>query len=84
VWRQPCICREETIILGGNCYFYTDGQGFWMLISNGPDCKRDLTIQACREEARRPLTPSIELLVNYSYDPTNGTISQGDLWRVKQ
>jgi len=62
-----------------------DGRG-WILISPGPDDDFDLTL----EQLPRAYEPgnragySDVLLSEFTYDPTNGTISGGDLWRVSQ
>lgn len=55
---------------------YSDGTnmrrtGFWVLFSLGPDKKYDVL---------DPVYPS----PMYPYDPTNGTISKGDIVRFKQ
>jgi hypothetical protein len=58
----------------------TDGQTWWILWSAGPD--QQFGIIDPRQLAhpnegqfRRNLSP-------YTYDPTNGTVSAGDVWRI--
>jgi predicted nucleic acid-binding Zn ribbon protein len=78
--------------------YYSDGRG-WILWSWGPDRdenKRDeWDLSADVEKVYRSdiLQPSLTLLAGtssapahqaYTYDPTNGTISPGDVYRVKQ
>lgn len=62
----------------------------WILVSTGPDGDYDL---AGEWDVYDPtiFQPSARLLggVNkrgsaFTYDPTNGTVSNGDIWRVKQ
>ncbi|NUP88654.1 MAG: hypothetical protein HUU25_02405 [Candidatus Sumerlaeia bacterium] len=60
--------------------YYTDGPG-WILLSPGPDGDFDVNPRTVYKSELAQ--PSAELLV-LSYDPTNGTISDGDLWRVRQ
>ncbi|MDK2971885.1 MAG: hypothetical protein PWP23_1640 [Candidatus Sumerlaeota bacterium] len=62
------------------CY-YTDGGG-WILWSPGPD--EDYDIVPERDYTSEIAQPSPYLLSTVTYDPTNGTVSDGDVWRVKQ
>jgi type II secretory pathway pseudopilin PulG len=52
----------------------------WILFSRGPDGDFDLGW-----DAYDPSNPESILILNkmYTYDPTNGTVSNGDIWRVK-
>lgn len=57
----------------------------WIVWSPGPDEKYDLTMKNIKEafdpkRTRKPTT----FLLERRYDPTNGNISSGDIWRVKQ
>jgi len=61
----------------------------WILVSAGPD--RDYDLEGEYDVYNPAIAqPSIRLLAGagkhgaYTYDPTNGTFSSGDLWRVKQ
>lgn len=69
-----------------NYMYYTIGEG-WILWCAGPDGDYDLEVSAYDPDIPQP---SLHLLTGggkrgaYSYDPTNGTISNGDVWRVKQ
>lgn len=73
--------------------YYSDGKG-WILWSRGPDMECDLYPDIVEGLYRSDIPqPSLELLCGsssvgahhaYTYDPTNGTISPGDIWRVKQ
>lgn len=56
------------------------GTNGWILISPGPDGKYDLDWTLY--DPTKP-QPSAEIL-QYCYDPTNGTVSAGDVFRVKQ
>jgi hypothetical protein len=59
--------------------YYCDGGG-WILISAGPDGDYDIDPQKLYNSSVPQ--PSTELL-SRSYDPTNGTVSDGDIFRVK-
>ena len=60
--------------------YYPHGKG-WIMISPGPDCKFDIDPAKCYDGN---IPQPSELLIRMSYDPTNGTVSPGDVWRVKQ
>lgn len=53
----------------------------WILFSPGPDGKVDLNYKIYDPKVEQP---SPQLLARYTYDPTNGIVSRGDIWRVKQ
>jgi hypothetical protein len=60
--------------------YHADG-GRWILFSCGPD--RDYDVDPVADYITPPQVPS-DRLVMHTYDPTNGTASGGDVWRVKQ
>jgi len=67
-----------------------DGKG-WVLISPGPDEVFNLDPAALERVYDSGVSGPTEALMGgvgsrgaYTYDPTNGTVSAGDLWRVKQ
>lgn len=60
--------------------YHADANG-WILFSPGFD--RDYDIMPERDYDSSIPQPSPSLLFK-TYDPTNGTISDGDIWRVKQ
>jgi len=66
--------------LGIPFWYHRDGRG-WILTSPGPDGDYDLL--PSRDYDGSAADPFASLLPR-TYDPTNGTISDGDLWRVKQ
>ena len=54
----------------------------WILVSPGPDRQYDI---AGKWDAYNPNAPQpSSALLLLSYDPTNGTISDGDIFRVKE
>jgi len=57
----------------------------WILTSYGPDCDRDIDPQLVRREPDtwRGLYGDLPLEI-FAYDPTNGLISNGDIYRIKQ
>jgi hypothetical protein len=64
-------------------YYAPDNVG-WILLSAGPNCVFDVdfeTLKKVYDPARSNPTPELLLL---TYDPTNGTVSAGDIWMVKQ
>jgi len=65
-------------------YWVVEDKG-WVLWSPGPDEVFDLDFEAVKMVYDPNRTnPTLELIVGYTYDPTNGTISAGDIWRVLQ
>ncbi len=62
--------------------YYSDANG-WIIISVGPD--HDYDIDPEKYYNSSIAQPSFELLcIAGVYDPTNGTVSSGDVFRVKQ
>lgn len=56
----------------------------WILWSPGPDGDYDLTMQNV-EQAYNPDEPvPSKLLLSFTFDPTNGSDSNGDIYRTKQ
>ncbi len=60
--------------------YYADRNG-WILISPGPD--GDYDINPAKDYSSDIRQPTLQLLLK-AYDPTNGTVSGGDVFRVKQ
>jgi type II secretory pathway pseudopilin PulG len=60
--------------------YYSDRRG-WILVSPGPD--RDFDLNPLGVYTSDVPQPSPELL-QFAFDPTNGTISSGDIFRVRQ
>ncbi len=97
VWTQPwqvrSFCQLTTPVAymtsylidpfadapGATYSYYSVGNG-WILFSPGPDKKYDI-------DPTEDYDPSISqpspLLAGKQYDPTNGTVSRGDIFRVK-
>lgn len=63
----------------GYCVMKSGGKEVWLLFSPGPDGKYDLDWTQCNPSTPRP---SAETLARLAYDPTNGVISPGDIWRI--
>ena len=65
--------------------------GGWILVSPGPDRKYDILPDdwdvynpGLSQPSQRLLTGTNKKGRAFTYDPTNGTMSDGDIWRVKQ
>lgn len=94
----PCYLRDPFASTRGATYGYYHDNNGWILYSWGPDMDENNTYQWDLEPDvdtvyRSVFTqPSLTLLAGtsslsgqaYTYDATNGTISAGDIWRVKQ
>ncbi|MEO8377924.1 MAG: hypothetical protein ABI579_09665 [Candidatus Sumerlaeota bacterium] len=69
-------------ITGYRYYAVEDG---WIVWSAGPDKDYDITPELDYSPSFKPsYNPVPARLSNVSYDPTNGTISDGDIWRVRE
>lgn len=68
----------------GSSFSYYAANSGWILWSAGPDGKFDLTMENIGKVYNPALgVPSPELS-NLTYDPSNGSVSAGDIWRIKQ
>jgi hypothetical protein len=62
----------------------------WILVSSGPDRIYDIPVDydvydpATKQPSERLLTGANRFGRAFTYDPTNGVISSGDIWRVRQ
>ena len=56
----------------------------WILWSPGPDGDYDLTIENVSDVYDPSQTAATPKLLDLTYDPTNGAVSNGDLWRIRQ
>ena len=81
---------------GATFGYYADANG-WILISFGPDTDEgdtppgdlDANVETVYKSAISQPSYTLQALSasggdSYTYDPTNGTVSPGDVWRVKQ
>jgi len=70
---------------GGMPFVYHADREGWILISPGPDREYDIADPAAVYDSAIP-QPSAHLLAGgpWTYDPTNGTVSRGDVWRVRE
>lgn len=65
-------------------YYRTPDSKGWILWSTGPDGDYDITSPALVYDPAIA-QPSLELLTGgWTYDPTNGTESSGDIYRVRE
>ncbi|MFW6255454.1 MAG: hypothetical protein ACOC54_01435 [Candidatus Sumerlaeota bacterium] len=60
--------------------YYRAGDESWILTSPGPDMVEDIDPV---EDFEADVPQPSEIILQKSYDPTNGTDSGGDIWRVK-
>ena len=65
----------------GRTFNYYKNEGGWILWSAGPDNDYDLNYE---DYDPRYMKSTYDRLYRSTYDPTNGTASSGDIWRVKQ
>ncbi len=65
-------------------YYATDGRRLWVLQSVGPDGIRELESLAAIVSEEGSRIALIEQLAPAKFDPTNGLISSGDLFRVAE
>lgn len=84
VWKEPFLGFGEDRLVDPWPYAYyrapEPGSG-WLLWSPGPDGVYDIR-DAARLYSPDRRVPSDEL-IDATYDPTNGTRSRGDVWRVE-
>jgi general secretion pathway protein G len=66
------------------CYWTPPSGEGWIVWSPGPDHQYDLTMNNIAKAYDGATTSPSILLLSLTYDPTNGTISKGDVWRIKQ
>lgn len=72
-------------VRGLDFQYYTDGKTFWTLVSRGPDLDLDLTPQILAQTKDQANWENrMTFLTDYYYDPSNGTVSNGDLIFIKQ
>jgi hypothetical protein len=72
---------------GATYHYYTDkaAPNSWMLVSGGPDGKVDLTYKIYSGAVKKSgFFGAVGEFQQYLYDPTNGTMSKGDVIRWKQ
>ena len=60
--------------------YFTDGKG-WILFSPGLDGHYDINPAVDYASSR---TKASKSLLSHTYDPTNGSGSNGDIWRVRE
>jgi hypothetical protein len=62
----------------GACYVYNQGSDRWVIVSAGPDRDYDFD-PPCFDPAYKPTWSDI---LARTYDPSNGTVSNGDIYRM--
>jgi hypothetical protein len=70
--------------VNGLPFAYAASDNYWILYSAGPDSDYDIENPVellARTETGYDISYA---LFPYTYDPTNGTDSNGDVWRIKQ
>ena len=66
-----------------NYRYATNLKSCWILASDGPNRQPDLEVDKYVGSASCDLEIAIpNFLIDYTYDPTNGTKSSGDIWRT--
>lgn len=64
--------------------YWAPGDKGWILLSAGPDCVFDLDFETLQKVYDPSISQPSPALLHYAYDPTNGSLSRGDLFRVKE
>lgn len=78
------IFPDPFATLNGLPFAYASTPDNWIAYSAGPDSDYDIEDPVgllIRSETDYDL---VRALFPYTYDPTNGSVSNGDVWRVKQ
>ncbi len=75
--------HTDMFALQGKSFAYHHDENGWILISPGPD--EDYDLKSPEKVYDSSVSQPSPLLVSgpWTYDPTNGTMSNGDVWRVK-
>jgi len=66
--------------------YVTDGHEGWAIISYGPNRELDTPVEEVLNRyilLHRENETFFNWIFPYTYDPTNGTVSPGDIWRVR-
>ena len=67
--------------------YVTDGRSGWILISYGPNRELDMPVEEILNRnilLHKENETFFNWIFPYTYDPTNGTVSPGDIWRINQ
>lgn len=84
-WRRgPRFFTDRGVklrIRGLNYHYYSDGAKFYILISCGPDGDLDLTKDIIESVKNKSHDDRDIALTAWRYDPSNGTVSGGDIYR---
>ena len=67
----------------GDTFCYYSTRYSWIMWSPGPDKKYDLNAENIQKLFNPKIPQPSKQLIIYAYDPTNGTKSGGDVFRVK-
>ncbi len=83
VYQEPESWKSDYLFY----HYATDGSTWWVIQSVGPNGVRELEnlsehTKLFSSIAEQGCIP--DELLPYTYDPTNGAISAGDIWRVKE
>jgi len=81
VLAENALYGDPLAMVPGTPFVYHSDANGWILVSCGPDV--DYDIVPARDYDSNISQPSAHLVL-LSYDPTNGTVSNGDVFRVKQ
>lgn len=88
LWRTgPRVSTDRGApirVKGLDYWYYSDGKDKWAIVSRGPDRDLDATTQALAQaQGKNPWnTPGLALTLQM-YDITNGTVSNGDIIKLK-
>jgi type II secretory pathway pseudopilin PulG len=68
----------------GATFSYWATKNGWILWSPGPDGKYSLSLENIAKAYDPAAQNPSPALIGMTFDPTNGTTSMGDIWRIKQ
>lgn len=81
LYTDPCSYLDEDRTFA---YYTPPDWTSYILISAGPNCVFDLTLEDLERNFRpNPSPEQWKVFVNATYDPSNGTHSAGDVYRTK-
>lgn len=76
--------KDEAAPIPGLPYAYFTDRSGWIIFSAGPNQKYEITDPGKVYSGAASEAGQVEALIPYTYDPSNGTYSPGDVWSIAQ